>query len=47
MLKASEIATDLDGSVNTVKTHVHSIYRKLGVAKRREAAERAREIKVI
>ncbi|WP_158539953.1 LuxR C-terminal-related transcriptional regulator [Williamsia limnetica] len=42
MLKSSEIAADLFVSVNTVKTHQRSIYRKLGVSNRREAVESAR-----
>jgi LuxR family maltose regulon positive regulatory protein len=42
MLKASEIAGDLYLSVNTVKSHFQSIYRKLDVPTRREAVERAR-----
>lgn len=41
MLKSSEIASDLFVSVNTVKTHQRSIYRKLGVTSRREAVESA------
>ena len=44
MLKAGEIASDLYVSVNTVKAHLRSIYRKLGVSNRREAVERARTI---
>ncbi len=44
MLKAGEIATDLYVSVNTVKAHLRSIYRKFGVATRREAVERARAL---
>ena len=42
MLKAGEIASDLYVSVNTVKAHLRSMYRKLGVSNRREAVERAR-----
>jgi LuxR family maltose regulon positive regulatory protein len=42
MLKAGEIADDLFVSVNTVKAHLRSIYRKLGVSNRREAVEQAR-----
>lgn len=42
MLKAGEIADDLFVSVNTVKAHLRSMYRKLGVSNRREAVERAR-----
>jgi LuxR family maltose regulon positive regulatory protein len=38
-----EIATDLDVSVNTVKTHVRAIYAKLGVNNRRAAVITARE----
>ena len=44
MLKAGEIAADLFVSVNTVKAHLRSMYRKLGVSNRREAVERARSI---
>lgn len=44
MLKAGEIAVDLYVSVNTVKAHLRSIYRKLGVSNRREAVERARSV---
>ncbi len=44
MLKAGEIASDLYVSVNTVKAHLRSMYRKLGVSNRREAVERARTV---
>jgi len=37
MMTAADIAKGLFVSVNTVKTHQRSIYRKLGVASRREA----------
>ncbi|MGV9859359.1 LuxR C-terminal-related transcriptional regulator [Gordonia sp. NPDC003425] len=43
MYKAAEIASHLFVSVNTVKTHQQSIYRKLGASSRREAVDRARE----
>lgn len=38
-LSAAEIAESLFVSVNTVKTHQRSIYRKLGVSNRREAVK--------
>src|SRR3982751_4386974 len=37
MLSAAEIGTELFVSVNTVKAHLRSIYRKLGVTRRRDA----------
>jgi LuxR family maltose regulon positive regulatory protein len=40
----TEIAADLVVSVNTVKVHVKSIYRKLNVTNRLEAASAAREL---
>jgi len=47
MFRAPEIAADLFVSVNTVKTHQRSIYRKLGVATRRDAVDRARALKLL
>jgi LuxR family transcriptional regulator, maltose regulon positive regulatory protein len=44
MFKNQEIAADMYVSVNTVKAHLRSLYRKLGVTQRREAVERAREL---
>jgi LuxR family maltose regulon positive regulatory protein len=43
VLTANEIASDLNISVNTVKAHMRSIYRKLGAVRRREAVVRARQ----
>ena len=34
-------------SLNTIKTHVKSIYRKLGVDTRDAAVDRARELELI
>jgi LuxR family maltose regulon positive regulatory protein len=44
IMSNSDIAAELFVSVNTVKTHVRSIYRKLGVENRRAAVARAREL---
>lgn len=43
----SEIATDLYISVGTVKSHVNSIYRKLGAKNRAEAITRARDDRLL
>ena len=43
MLSLNEIAADLTVSVNTVKSHVRSIYAKLGVSSRRLAVLAAHE----
>jgi LuxR family transcriptional regulator, maltose regulon positive regulatory protein len=47
MLSTAEIATEMYLSVNTVKTHLRSIYRKLSAAHRGEAVRRARQLQLI
>lgn len=47
MLSTAEIATEMYISVNTVKTHLRSIYRKLAAAHRGEAVRRARQLELI
>ncbi len=41
-LSQNEIAERLDLSINTVKSHLRSIYQKLGVTGRRDAVAEAR-----
>ena len=43
MLTIGEIAGELSVSVNTIKAHTRSIYRKLGVSRRQMAVARAYE----
>jgi LuxR family maltose regulon positive regulatory protein len=43
-LTSSEIADELYVAVSTVRSHIKSIYQKLGVHRRIEAVERAREL---
>ena len=43
-LSQREIGAELFVSVNTVKSHTRSIYRKLGVATREEAVRRASDL---
>jgi LuxR family maltose regulon positive regulatory protein len=47
MLSTVEIAAEMYISVNTVKTHLRSIYRKLSVAHRGEAVRRARQLNLL
>ena len=47
MLSTAEIATEMYISVNTVKSHLRSIYRKLSAAHRNEAVRRARQLELI
>lgn len=47
MLTTAEIAQELYVSVNTVKSHLRSAFRKLGVARRGAAVRRARELQLL
>ncbi len=47
MLSTAEIAAEMYISVNTVKTHLKSIYRKLSADHRGEAVRRARQLHLI
>jgi LuxR family transcriptional regulator, maltose regulon positive regulatory protein len=47
MLSTAEIAAEMYISVNTVKTHLKSIYRKLSAGHRGEAVRRARQLHLI
>ncbi|WP_409240520.1 LuxR C-terminal-related transcriptional regulator [Streptomyces sp. PA5.6] len=47
MMTTEEIAEDLFLSVNTVKTHLKSVYRKLAVSRRSAAVRRARELQLL
>jgi LuxR family maltose regulon positive regulatory protein len=47
LMSNEEIAAELLISVNTVKTHLKAIYRKLGVERRRDALLRARQIELL
>ncbi|GGI96089.1 LuxR C-terminal-related transcriptional regulator [Streptomyces brasiliensis] len=47
LMSTEEIAADLYVSVNTVKTHLKSIYRKLSVNRRGDAVRRARELRLL
>jgi LuxR family maltose regulon positive regulatory protein len=46
-LSRPEIAAELSVSVNTVSTHIRSIYAKLGVSDRSSAVQRARELRLL
>ena len=47
LLTTEEIAAEMFISVNTVRTHVRNILRKLAASRRNEAVRRARELRII
>ena len=47
LLTTEEIASAMFISVNTVKTHVRSILRKLAVSRRNQAVRRARQLGLV
>ena len=47
MMSNGEIASEMFVSVNTVKTHLKHVYRKLDVTDRREAVRRGRELHLL
>jgi len=46
-LSTAEIADEMCLSVNTVKTHLAAIYRKLAASRRRDAVLRARRLELL
>ena len=47
MMSNTEIAGEMFVSVNTVKTHLKHVYRKLDVTDRRDAVRRGRELQLL
>ena len=47
LLSTAEVASEMYITVNTVKTHLTHIYRKLATTRRGEAVRRARQLKLI
>ena len=47
MLNTAEVASEMYISINTVKAHLKSIYRKLAATHRGEAVRRARQLELI
>jgi LuxR family maltose regulon positive regulatory protein len=47
MMSNTEIAAEMFVSVNTVKTHLKHIYRKLDVTDRRDAVRRGRDLRLL
>jgi len=46
-LSGPEIAKILFVSINTIKTHIKNIYSKLGVSKRFDAIQRAKDLGIL
>jgi LuxR family maltose regulon positive regulatory protein len=47
LMSNAEIARSMHISVNTVKTHLKALYRKLDVDRRRDAVVRARQLELL
>jgi LuxR family transcriptional regulator, maltose regulon positive regulatory protein len=47
MMTTAELASAMYISVNTVKTHLKSVHRKLATRHRREAVRRVRQLELI
>jgi LuxR family maltose regulon positive regulatory protein len=47
LMSNAQIADGMNLSVNTVKSHLKAVYRKLGVDGRREAVLRGRELELL
>jgi LuxR family transcriptional regulator, maltose regulon positive regulatory protein len=47
MLSSAEVASEMYISINTVKTHLRNIYRKLAATHRGDAVRRARQLELI
>ena len=47
LLSTTEVASEMHITVNTVKTHLGNIYRKLAATRRGEAVRRARQLELI
>jgi LuxR family transcriptional regulator, maltose regulon positive regulatory protein len=47
LLSTAEVASEMYISTNTVKSHLKSVFRKLGAAHRGEAVRRARQLELI
>ena len=47
LLSSAEIASELDITIHTVKTHLKNIHRKLATTRRGEAVRRARQLELI